>query len=91
MKIKVSNQENINNEEEFFTSSLTYIYKSSTFEIPAGGYLLTTPKPFNPISLTVQKETIFLKFATLNEAKEFGDWLKWANRHAEESFTRMLD
>lgn len=90
MKIKVSNQEDIN-EEELFTSSLTFIYNSSTFEVPAGGYLLTMPEPFNPVSFTAQKEIFSLKFATRNEAKEFCDWLKRANRRAEESFTRMLD
>jgi hypothetical protein len=91
MKMIISNQENTNDEEEIFTSSLTYNYKSSTFEIPAGGYLITTPKELSPFSFTVQKETLFLRFATSEEAKDFCNWLKWANQHAEESFTRMLD
>lgn len=71
--------------------SLTYNFEVSAFEMSAGGYLISSPEAFKPISFHVQWTTLFIRFVTEQEAKNFCKWLKSANEQAERSFTRMLN
>jgi hypothetical protein len=91
MQIKVLSAETPRVEQDLHVSSLTFSLKSSTFEIPAGGYLIKSPEPFVPISLHVHGSICSIRFETRQAALEFCDWLRGANEQASDSFTRMLD
>lgn len=57
----------------------------------AGGYLISAPKTFMPVSLHVQWTACFVRFEKVQDVKDFCDWLRSANEKAEYSFTRMSD
>lgn len=91
MQIKVSSTGNPRYENFIEANSLTFDLKSSTFEIPAGGYLIKTPEPFKPVSIHFYGTTCVLRFETPAEAVDFCEWYLSANQQASDSFTRMLD
>jgi hypothetical protein len=91
MNIKVSSTEAPGNQQSLEVYSLTYNFESSAFEMFAGGYLILTPEVFKPVSIHVQWTTLFVRFVTEQEAKNFCEWLRGANEQVERSFTRMLD
>lgn len=91
MQIKVRSGGTPHFEQDLNVYSLTFNFRSSAFEMPAGGYLIPAPKSFDPVSIHVQWTTCFINFETEQEAKDFCDWLRSADEQSQDSFTRMLD
>lgn len=71
--------------------SLAYDFKDKKFNMSAGGHRIVPLRSFQPVSLSGQWSTIFVRFATSQEAEEFCQWLKQADNDAENSFARMTD
>lgn len=91
MKIVAISNENPNSIQEFDISSLEYNQKEGSFEIPAGGYIITSCQLFQPLTVEFDKSKFYVVFKTLAEVDDFYNWLKKAESDAWDSYSRMLD
>lgn len=91
MKILVTNNEKPKLSQEVHCNSLEYNRKVGSFEIPAGGYIITSHMLFKASSVEFENSILNIVFDKLAEVEGFCKWLKQAESDAWTSFNRMLD
>lgn len=91
MQILVTCNENPKLIQEVDCSSLEYNLKIGSFEIPAGGYIITSHVLFKALSVERDNSIFNILFHSVSEVEDFCKWLKGAESDAWASFSRMLD
>lgn len=91
MKILAISNEDPKAVKEFDISSLEYNQNEGSFEIQAGGYIITSRQLFKPLTVEFDKSKFYVVFKTLAEVDDFYNWLKKAESDAWDSYSRMLD
>lgn len=91
MKILVTCNEKIEFIQEIHCDSLAYNRKSGSFEIPAGGFIITSHTLFKAYSVECENLIMNIVFDQLAEVVNFYEWFHESQSEAWASFNRMLD
>lgn len=91
MKIVVTSNEDPKYVREVDISSLDYNQKEGSFEIPAGGYIITSRQLFKALIVDFDNSKFNIVFEKLAEVEDFYNWIKQAESDAWDSYSRMLD